>query len=317
MSSSKHDDLTLIKFIGDETAAALAGELGIDTFADLAELSVDQISRALVDAGLARQSSGRVESWIEEAALRTAAQRTATLETSTDAAGTASTPTTAAHDWRTEAEFVVEFQSRDIVQRVVEQEHQIMVHEIETDVGEPFAVGDGALAFDWMLRQLETARHAEEVSPEEVVAAVPDHAVAPAAVGASALSVTYIEIEQPPYVARATVDQAPENRNLGAVRTYVPLQFRVGFTIGEEQLDALVGSGVEYTTEVFVQAWGGDTIRIEPTDPGRLTSGTSDYVVSLRHSFDAAGLYRVRIVVSLATEIPVADFFEAPMLQAY
>lgn len=312
MSSSEHDDLTLIKFIGDETAAALAGELGIDTFADLAELSVDQISRALVDAGLARQSSGRVESWIEEAA-----QRTAAVETSTDAAGTASTPTTASHDWRTEAEFVVEFQSRDIVQRVVEQEHQIMVHEIETDVGEPFAVGDGALAFDWMLRQLETARHAEEVSPEEVVAAVPDHAVAPAAVRASALSVTHIEIEQPPYVARATVDQAPENRNLGAVRTYVPLQFRVGFTIDEEQLDALVGSGVEYTTEVFVQAWGGDTIRIEPTDPGRLTSGTSDYVVSLRHSFDAAGLYRVRIVVSLATEIPAADFFEAPMLQAY
>ena len=312
MSSSEHDDLTLIKFIGPETAAALAGELDVDTFADLAELSVDQISRALADAGLSRQPSGRVESWIQESV-----QRTAALETSADAAGTASTPTTAAHDWRTEAEFVVEFQSRDIVQQVVEQEHQIMVHEIETDVGKPFAVGDGALAFDWMRRQLETARHAEEVSAEEVVAAVPGHAVASAAVGASALSVTYIEIEQPPYVARATVDQAPENRNLGAVRTYVPLQFRVGFTIGEEQLDALVGSGVEYTTEVFVQAWGGDTVRIEPTDPGRLTSGTSDYVVSLRHSFDAAGLYRVRIVVSLATEIPVADFFEAPMLQAY
>jgi hypothetical protein len=165
---------------------------------------------------------------------------------------------------------------------------------------------------------LETARHAEGVSPEEeVVAAVPDHAVTPAAVGASALSVTYIAIEQPPYVARATVDQAPENRNLGAVRTYVPLQFRVGFTIDGEQLDAMVASGVEYTTEVFVQAWGGDTVRIEPKDPGRLTSGTSDYVVSLRHSFDAAGLYRVRIVVSLATEIPAADFFEAPMLQAY
>ena len=312
MSSSEHDDLTLIKFVGPETAAALAGELGVDTFADLAELSVDQISRALADAGLARQPSGRVESWIEDAV-----QRTAALETFADAAETVATPTTAAYDWRTEAEFVVRFQSRDIVQQVVEQEHQIMVHEIETDVGEPFAVEDGALAFDWMLRQLETARHAEKASSEEVVAVAPGHAPTPAAVGASALSVTYIELEQPPHVARATVDQAPENRNLGAVRIRVPLQFRVGFTIDDEQLDALVESGVEYATEVFVQAWGGDTVRIEPTDPGRLTSGTTDYVVALRHSLDVSGLYRVRIVVSLATEIPAADYFEAPMLQAY
>lgn len=267
MSSSEHDDLTLIKFIGPETAAALAGELGVDTFPDLAELSVDQISRALADAGLARQPSGRVESWIEDAV-----QRTAALETFADAAETAATPTTAAYDWRTEAEFVVRFQSRDIVQQVVEQEHQIMVHEIETDVGEPFAVDDGALAFDWMLRQLEAARHAEEASSAEVVAAAPGYAATPAAVGASALSVTYIEIEQPPHVARATVDQAPENRNLGAVRIHVPLKFRVGFTIGDEQLGALVESGVEYETEVFVQAWGGDTVRIEPTDPGRLTT---------------------------------------------
>ena len=311
MSSSEHNDLTSIKFIGPETVAALARK-GVDTLADLAEASVDQISRALVDAGLSRQPSGRVESWIEEAVQLTAASRE-----SADTAGGAARSTTAAHDWRTEAEFVVEFQSRDIVQQVVEQDHQIMVHEIETDIGESFAVDDGALAFDWMLRQLEDALHAEEASSAEVAAAAPGHAAMPAAVGASALSVTYIEIEQPPHVAKATVDQAPENRNLGAVRVLVPLEFRVGFTIDEEQLDALVESRVEYTTEVFVQAWGGDTVRIEPTDPGTFTSGTPDYVVSLRHSFDAAGLYRVRIVVSLATEIPAADFFEAPMLQAY
>lgn len=312
MSSSEHDDLTSIKFIGPGTVAALAGELGVDTFADLSEASVDQIIRALVDAGLSRPPNGRAESWIEEAAQLTAASRE-----SADAARSGALSTTAAHDWRTEAEFVVEFQSRDIVRQVVEQDHQIMVHEIETDIGESFAVDDGALAFDWMLRQLEDALHAEEASSAQDAAAAPGHPAMPAAVGASALSVTYIEIEQPPHVAIATVGQAPENRNLGAVRVLVPLEFRVGFTIDEEQLDALVESGVEYTTEVFVQAWGGDTVRIEPTNPGRFTSGTSDYVVSLRHSFDAAGLYRVQIVVSLATEMPAADFFEAPMLQAY
>ena len=311
MLSSEHDNLTSIKFIGPETAAALADELDVDSFAALAELSVDQISGALADAGLSRPASGRVESWIKDAV-----ERSASMEASIAAESTPPS-TTAVHDWRTEAQFVVEFQSRDIVQQVVKQEHQIMVHEIETDVGEPFAVDDGALAFDWMQRQMEAARHAEEASSANALAAVPAPVAILAAAGASVLSVTYIEVEQPSYVARATVDQAPESRNLGAVRIQVPLQLRVGFTIDEEHLDALVESGVEYATEVFVQAWGGDMVRIEPTDPSSLTSDQSDYVVPLSHSFDAAGLYRVRVVVSLATETPTADFFEAPMLQAY
>ena len=126
------DDLTELTQIGTSRARWLHERWGVETFADLAALPVDEVETAIRTEGLGTVSRDTVERWTEEAGARAAA----------------------AQAWRPVASFVVEFQHRgaDPTDGLA---WRTTVHHVEGDRNERWPGVDCPALAEWMTAQFE------------------------------------------------------------------------------------------------------------------------------------------------------------------
>ena len=318
MPSDEHDDLTSIKGIGPKGADALREILGVASFGDLAASSPEDVRRAHLSAGIPRPSEDVASVWIAEARQKAGGDARARAKPEPKVVSGDSQTTTAVHDWESYATFMVEFQTRDRVHRIVER--QVVVREPETDIGESFSLEQGAEAFDWMRQQLASGHRLGDATPPASGPASSDEANesdAPESVWPG-VRIDHVELYQPPksQIPLARADE--DHPNLGVARVKEPVVLRIEFV-----RDSLEGTDdsdadVTYVGEIYIQAWdSGAAVHIGPTAPAPLVADTERYAVEIRHAFDAPGLYRAQCVITLSTEPPTSELLEIPLLQVH
>lgn len=140
------DDLTAIIGVGAARARRLRDGLGIETLADLAGLSVDQLEERLRSAGISGVSRAAAESWITQAnELVSRAGAEGDAEAGDPRPARSARPENGNGLWRAEASFVVELQSRSGEDRL-----RTAVHHMEGDTGEEWPGFDCERLCAWL-----------------------------------------------------------------------------------------------------------------------------------------------------------------------
>jgi len=160
------DELSDIPGIGTARARWLKTAFDVQSFADLAALSPDEVERRLKSEGRGSVSRSAIEGWISEAKARTAVESEALRTKHQDKGKTPSSGSQS--DWKPVASFVVEFQTRD-----GDGDHQLRrtaVHYLEEDRNEHWTGFDWEKLAAWMRGQLR--REAAAPQPDEGEVAV-------------------------------------------------------------------------------------------------------------------------------------------------
>lgn len=151
-TSDRYADLTQINGIGPARQKWLRDTFRIRTYADLADMSPEDIMSRLRPEGKIVAMSA-IESWIEQAGILASALpefERESLHVPPDA-------------WKPSASFVVEFRERTNPYGEIERE--ISVHHMEADEGETWPESAASAPWDWMLARREPSAPAPTPAP--------------------------------------------------------------------------------------------------------------------------------------------------------
>lgn len=137
----KLDDLTVIEGIGAARSEWLRGELGVQTYADLAAMPVDEVVAGLKAAGQVASASV-ARGWVT---------RARELAEPAEPAG-----------WAPLASFVVEFQGHEATRAL-----RTVVHHVEADESETWLGVETGRAAHWMLERAPEAAAAAPAEPAD------------------------------------------------------------------------------------------------------------------------------------------------------
>ncbi len=296
----KPDDLTRIKGIGPVRQKWLRAHLGINSFAELANLQVDELLDRMKEAGQT-VSPEEVESWIvqaKELVRKTAESDPAVSDVSQKTAKKLK------NGWTPFASFVVEFQSRkengDVAFRT-------SVHHVERDTGEVWPGIAGEQLGQW----IETV--VDQEIPARQAEAAQELAIQSGKVPEIALA--RVRVFQPPDGPQ--IGGLEEGRQfLGMVEGGKPFVMEVALRLSGDVPITVLPSPEQYEVQLYVRnmVTGLDedvhAMRIEPhQEDDRLV-----YQVVLPAGGLQSGVYRPSVLIRTLDKRPLYSYIELPLL---
>lgn len=339
LSDQEHDDLTIIKGIGPARLRWFIESLGVRTFQDLAELSVEDIeSRLKADNQIASRKS--IKDWIAEAydlaaMAKPAAKQTSASEnmkaerqlndtveknTSTsepvesadgDDNGEPSS-TIRENGWKPFASFVVEFQERPADDKTIE--YRTTAHHVEADTNKEWPGIERDQQCHWMLDQI-----GDRIAEEPVFEAHPDQeAIAeqvPMATTPVEVRIAEVHAYQPPQ-ADAPVGSGKAGQSFeGHLAGDQPFALEILFDLVGEAATDLAAEQPVYIVRSYVQDQiSGESRHLDDAEPARLVKGELRYAAKLPAVTLPRGEYRLFAFVNIQAASVRPDFVTFPMV---
>ena len=324
------DDLTLIKGIGPSRQRWLREVYQVQTFADLAGLSLDEIEVQLKVTGQV-VSRRHIHHWLADARQLAASQYLLYLQQSKlfhiHAASQPVQPQPSDHAnqpeaWRPFASFVVELQTQ--VNEALENEMRTKVHHIETDTCATWPGVVSEQLCRWMLEQLgDEFRSNAQLESGPVMsptATLPSLPSSPIAAGVSQpttpAKITQIQVFQPP-TAETPVGMGPVDQPFPTfIQGDAP--FRLGLTF---EINNLAGAdiaadqvAVQLQTQVYDLSTG-TTMQFSDTTALLSVAEQARQTVLLPVSHLSQGIYRLKLQAVLEAPSPISIRATVPLLQ--
>lgn len=315
MSNQERDDLTLFKGIGSVRQKWLADVFGVYTFADLADLSIDQVEAVAREEGVIL-SRNKIASWIEQAndlvASKPAAETGGDDNDTDDLAGTNELTTLPVslqdnddngkvETWEPIASFVVEFQERTLSGQPAAR--RTAVHHMETDIGTTWpGIADTQLC-QWMGKQAKL---------KEVTVPKPPVSSSPTATAVT-VQITRARLQQQPNFS-TICEMAYEKRPfLGHVSHEKPMTLAVELELSTAATGNLPGQ-LQYQARCHVQNLTTEKkayyLEMKNTPP---SGDETVYQSTLPELQLDPGIYKLGILVSGKPPLNT-NYFELPKL---
>jgi len=306
-------DLTSIKGIGPNRQEWLRKSFNVQTYADLAALSADELEAQLKATGRIA-ARNEIEAWIAQAQLLAAPinpvppsdQAVSPSETTPVANPTMSE----SKPWDAVASYVVEFQTRLAeTQEKQTPEYRTAVQYMDADVGKAWPGLQTDELGAWMLEQVR------EKGKKEPVAAL--LAEPQAALGAPLqVAIKQIHIFQSPDIARqlmvSELDQPLQVLNISGA----PFALEIAFALTSPGATANVSQETRAITQCQAHnLTTGAKIYLGEVRDTVLITGQTRQTVRLANLSLPPGLYRLRIAVAIQSRPPCADYVEVPLIQ--
>jgi hypothetical protein len=298
-NTAESDDLTAIEGIGAQRERWLREALGASTYKALAALSADDVESRLRAEGQSVSRSA-IEGWIARASELAAVAK-------------------GVHqDWRPFAQFVVEFQRRDIEKSGAKKpviRYRTQVHDIEADQTKRWAGIDPERLCAWISRRPNVGSMLED---EEAAPAEPEaEAEAEATPSLTAVEITEIRLVQPPETEMPHGLSVRGQPFFGPVRGDKPFASEVSFALTEEAASAEAKQGGRYRIELFAKNLATATrTPLGKTTPVSVTPDTLSYTAVLPEATLSTGVYRLSVLASREDGGTVSEFLAArPLLR--
>ena len=316
MKSSKKalDDLTKISGIGESRQNWFRESFGILTFQDLANLTVAQIEEKMQTDGLII-SRKAIETWLVQASeLASHVDEASQIakELPDDLLTGVSSSMPREDGWKPVASFVVEYQTRKIGERPIEQ--RTVAHHMEEDRNRTWPIIEGKQLCQWIIDQIppELSRNREK---QELLYTQP--------LGESfdikttAVKITQLRILQPANTTSPVQTIDPGIAAQASVLHEQPFTFEVDFELvgptAEEVARSKVGWSAETRTFDPVSSTSPQLCESGPKsfEKGRLKYGLGLPEINLQQ-----GNYRMWLLVTPERpSIALPDFLDIPNLQ--
>ena len=335
------DNLTMIKGIGPARQRWLKESLDVQTFGDLAALSVDEIeSRLKADKQIASRET--IEAWIAQADRHKVSAKRAEKRTRAskgtkakkegkpsaqgskttsppvksvegDDGGKAQSPT-GKDGWKPFASFVVEYQERIIEGQVIE--YRTTAHHMETDMGTNWPGIEGEKHCRWMLEQLD-----DRIGQEPIQESVKEEPVAqervaepiPAVRLPVKVEISQIRAFQPQQADYPVGTGKPDQPFDGHLRSHEPFALEILFNLVGRGAADLTKEHVVFRARAYVQDQStGKSIHLGDVGPGALVKGELAYTAILPDVTMPPGTYRLFALVTLQAVAVSPDFVMLP-----
>jgi hypothetical protein len=271
------DDLTAIEGIGVQRERWLRKALGVRTYKALATLSANDIESRLRAEGQVVSRSA-IEVWIARASELAAGEK-------------------ALHrDWRPFAQFVIEFQRRDVEKPGAKQpaiRYRTQVHDIEADETKRWAGIDPERLCAWLSRRPNVASVPDDAQTGPVE---PEIEATPSL---TAVEITEIRLFHPPETGRPHGLSVRGQPFSGAMRGDEPFASEVSFAMNEEAASAEAKRGGRYEIELLARNLATATnTPLGKTTPVSITPDTLSYTAVLPEARLPAGVYRLSVLAN-------------------
>lgn len=324
------DDLTLIKGIGPSRQRWLREVYQVQTFADLARLSLDEIEVQLKVTGqvVSRQ---HIHHWLADAKQLAASHPLLHLQQSglfyIRAASQPVQPQSGEHvsqpeAWRPFASFVVELQTQ--TDETLGDEKRTKVHHIETDTCATWPGIVREQLCQWMLEQLggefRSSSQMESVPTVSPTAALPGLTSSPIFSGvsqpATPASITQLQVFQPP-TAETPLGTGPVDQPFPAfIQGDAP--FRLGFTFEISNLAEVEIASDQIAVQLQTQVYNLSTGTAMQLSDTRTLLSAADYAhqtILLPVTQLSPGVYRLQLRAVLEAPAPISIRATVPLLQ--
>jgi hypothetical protein len=293
--SAQSDDLTAIEGIGIQRERWMRKALGISTYEALATFSADEIESRLRAEGQVVSRSA-IEAWIARAR---------------ELAGVAKT---VRGDWRPFAQFVVEFQHRDVEKAGAKRpaaRYRTQVHDIEADETKRWTGIDPARLCSWISRRPNIASVAEGVESGPVR---PEAEPVPSLTAVEIIEIRLFHAAEAGTPRVLSVRGQPFS---GTVRGDEPFASEISFALGAETASAEANRGGRYQIELLAKNLATATSSpLGKTRPVAITPDTLSYTSVGPEATLPAGVYRLGLLASRENGGTVSELLaERPLLR--
>jgi predicted flap endonuclease-1-like 5' DNA nuclease len=305
--SHTYDDLKAIKGIA-ATREAWLHEIGVRTIEDLAAAQAAKIEDELQAAGHATPLVV-IEDWIDKAKTHLGTAPTAETTKSVSP----ETKDTIRSEWKTFAEFFVDYQQRETADG--DQEQRTRVHRMRNGGKDKLWEGlAGESVGRWMLEQLgegDTSLVGNMERPLPTTPPSPRKKTAPKAF----ISIHSAQLYQSP---NENPIQLNESRRIFVqpVQHDMPFDLHAIFDLtGERE-----GNNGHYQWDFVIQAHATNkttqkTFSLGKSEPQAIIPGQSQQMIILQGIRLPQGLYRLQLMVQALDQVGVLSFLEVPFLQ--
>ena len=314
LSKKALDDLTKISGIGESRQNWFRKSFGVRTFQDLANLTVAQIEEKMQTDGLII-SRKAIETWLVQASeLASRADEASQIpkELPDELLTGVSNSMPREDGWKPVASFVVEYQTRKIGERPIEQ--RTVAHHMEEDRTRTWPFIEGKQLCQWIINQIpqELSRNQEK---HELLYAQPPGEYSD--IKSTAVKITQLRILQPANSTSPVQTIDPGIAAQASVLHEQPFTFEVDFQ--------LVGPTAEEVARSKI-GWSAETRTFDPvssTNPQLCESGPKSFEKGrLKYELDLPeinlkqGNYRMWLLVTPERpSIALPDFLDIPNFQ--
>ena len=314
LSNKALDDLTKISGIGESRQNWFRESFGILTFQDLANLTVAQIEEKMQTDGLII-SRKAIETWLVQAselASRVDEASQVPKELPDELLTGVSSSMPREDGWKPVASFVIEYQTRKIGERLIEQ--RTVAHHMEKDRTRTWPVIEGKQLCQWIINQIpQELSHNQEKQDLSYTQPLGESFD----IKTTAVKITQLRILQPANTTLPVQTIDPGIAAQASVLHEQPFTFEVDFQ--------LVGPTAEEVARSKI-GWSAETRTFDPvssTNPQLCESGPKSFEKGrLKYELDLPeinlkqGNYRMWLLVTPERpSIALPDFLDIPNFQ--
>lgn len=329
----QHDDLTMIKGIGQATDRWLKESFKVQTFRDLAALSTSRLEAGLKDIGRTT-SRKKIDEWLTQArqfaGAPTRAPKPGVRSAGARSGGKPDSPPEE-DEWKPFASFVVEFQVCKGKNGAEKQ--RTAVHHLEADKNEGWAGIEDERLCRWMLERIGEERPQRpeeqpsvEALPSEATGEQPPAQVQPAGQPPVTVEVTQIRAFQPPETTTPQVMAPSGGTSVGLVRGGEPVSFELSFQLSGPGATELAKSHARINAVVYAynRSTGvkkhlcgstGMKKHLSDNEPKSAQEDKLSRTTILPQAVLERGTYRLDCLATLAVTPPRQGYLKVPILR--
>lgn len=300
---NQQNNLTNIRGIGAVRQELLVS-IGINTIADLAAASVEEIESGLQAAGNIINRN-EISDWIVQAQelLSSSSQAEVAASDNSEESNVNQESNSSeegnAEEWNSLASFVVEFQSKTVAEKT---EQRTIVRQQNTDRVTIWSGIETEQLPQWLEQQLS-----EVISPE----AVPE---LPEASTPLLIEFEQLRLLQPPQTTMPLVSNL--EMFPGSLNSNKPFVLEVSWKLSGAIPPEITPSQLRYRIQAYArERTTGRVTTIGETLPTALAENQSSYNSVLPETSLTAGIYRLQLLITLQGKLAPPAFLEVPLLQ--
>lgn len=315
----KMDDLTTIVGINETLEQWFRESLKIQTYADLAALSVQKIRSRAKQAGFVLANE-ELELMLAQAKKR-AEESSSSSPKSSHPTKTKSEAALAlpekTKEWNEFATFVVCFERKNVggkEEKRTKIEHRTGIQHMETEEQASWPGIETDEACKWMLKRLGPRVTADDEEDSSVKATSTTKTAAIS--GPANIEITGIQVLQPPSTDRPQDLFAQNHSVSGYVKADVPFSLTISFQIFGPGAAAAARKNLEFGA-VFhaINLLTHTPIRLGASQPGSLQKNIFSYTANLDPITLSAGTYQLKVLTTIQDAQTIWNHIEVPLFQ--
>lgn len=293
----------------------LREQFNVRTYHDLANLSPAEIAQ--LETKLIPPLRRYVDGWIDKT-QELDGQSSQPVGVSANAkAGEKANPLITEDGWKSFANFVVEFQVREIKGGAEEQRITVSYTPVKDGTWQedkrtkPIVI-PGEQLYRWMQNQVGEMMPQVTEPPEEK----PPVGAKPAAALPVTVEIAQVQAFQPPQTETPIAIGKAGRPFQGFVRSVEPFALEVSFALTGPGATNIAEKQVAYSAQFYVRnLTTGAKTPLGDTEAAPLVAGESTYKAMLLQASLQPGVYRLRVLTTLTSTPPIVGYLEVPLFQ--